>query len=341
MLAPVARSLVSLVRLRPAGTLVPERCACCGEPPTRTLAERRWLGGSVILVPYCALCHRHAAFAVTEEIAVVFATALLSVTCTLGVPLLWNPPNVASHLSLVLGVSLIPAIVFALRPRAIAQGHTASGKAAQFEPRGALLCRSHAWGAELAERNGLPARTSATLGELPSPRIVFVWGTLGLASLLVYEALFPVIHVVNASKEAFDVLVDDRRRATLRPAPSESPFGVVALRALAGHHVITARAGDGRVLGTATVDLRRGRDYLYAPASEGICFWVETSGYGRASTRTDRERLPSSPGAWEISPLIDIWFGTPPSASPDRWSSGGTVRALRRTPCPEFASVPE
>jgi hypothetical protein len=186
------------------------------------------------------------------------------------------------------------------------------------------------------------ARTSSTfLGELPSPRIAFVWGTLGLASWLVYEALFPVVHVVNASKDSFDVHVDGRRRATLRPAPSESSFGTVAVRALAGHRVLTARAADGRLVGEARVELHRGRDYLYAPASEGTCFWVETAGYGRASARARRERLPPSSGVWEISPLIDIWFGPPPSASPDRWSSGGAVRALRRTPCPEFASVPE
>lgn len=286
-------------------------------------------------MPYCAACHRHAAAAGTQDAAVALSTILATATSALGLPLLFAPPNLIVHLALALFFGSVPWSVLALWPKKVPLGHSASGKAVYFRPNGTLVCRHADWGQRLAAASGVPATRGRSLGETISPWLLATWVLSAGGSVLAYEVLFPVLHVVNATSEAFTLFVDGRARATIEPARSEGAFGTAALRLLSGRRSLAARAPGGRLLNEVSAEVSLGRDYLYAPASTGTCFWVETAGYGRTRDTTLREPLSGPSSFWVIEPRVDVWFSSLPPPSPDGRSSGGTLRAVRRAPCAE------
>lgn len=333
------RSAVTLVRIRPEDVVSPEDCACCGAAASRTQAARLWFQGRGLLVPYCAACHRHAAAAGTRDAAVALSAALATATAALGLPLLFAPPSLIVHLAFALLVGSVPWIAFALWPKKASAGHSSSGKAVYFRPNGTLVCRRAAWGERLARASGVGATRGRWLGEMVTPWLLATWTVSAAGSVLAYETLFPVVHVVNSTNAPFTVLVDGRARAKIESARSEGTFGTVALRVLAGHRSLAARDPSGRVLSDVVAEVGLGRDYLYAPASTGTCFWVETAGYGRTHDTTLREPLSSPSMFWVIEPRIDVWFSALPPRSADGRSSGGTLRAVRRAPCAEPSSA--
>ncbi|HEX6272717.1 MAG TPA: hypothetical protein VFZ53_06755, partial [Polyangiaceae bacterium] len=83
------------------------------------------------------------------------------------------------------------------------------------------------------------------------------------------------------------------------------------------------------------VTVAAGREHLFAPASEGFCFWLESTGYGRSGERrAEREPLEGPPHFWALPNELGGWFAAAPEAAvaETRWT-GGTVTVLRQAPC--------
>lgn len=329
-----ARSAVTLVRIRPEDAVVPPECACCGAEASRAQPARLWFQGRGLLVPYCTTCHRHAVAAETREAALALSTALVTATAAFGLPLLLDPLGRLAHVGGALFLGAVPWLALTAFPRRAGAGHAAAGRAAVFRPNGVLACRSRAFAERLARASGVTTTLGRGLPEAITPWLVATWMLAAAGALILYERLFPVVHVVNATSSTFTVLVDGRARGMLGPARSEGAFGVAAVRILAGRRTLAARTGDGRLLDPVQADVRPGGDYLYSPASVGTCFWVETAGYGRTRDATVREPLHAVPPFfWRIEPRADVWFSPLPPPSSDGRFSGGILRAVRRAPC--------
>jgi hypothetical protein len=132
--------------------------------------------------------------------------------------------------------------------------------------------------------------------------------------------------------------VDGRRVARVEPTSLESPSAGTELRVPSGPHELTARAPDGRVLEQALVTVVAGRPHLFAPASLGFCFWLETRSYGRgereADERVTRESLDGPPSFWTLPANLGGFFLPAPAVGGgESRLTGGTVTVLRQGPC--------
>jgi len=82
------------------------------------------------------------------------------------------------------------------------------------------------------------------------------------------------------------------------------------------------------------VRLVSGAMHFYAPASNGYCFWLEHTHYGRAkSFENDIEPLAGPSRFWVLARRVDTWFSPNPPATDDDRSTGGSLTALRQGPC--------
>jgi hypothetical protein len=89
---------------------------------------------------------------------------------------------------------------------------------------------------------------------------------------------------------------------------------------------------DG-VLVRREVTLSAGGNYLFAPASDDYCFWLETDFYGRNARPQHKQHLPAGQQFWSLPTHIDAWFGKNPDPGADRVSTGGEMTALRQDRC--------
>ena len=326
-----------LFRGLPEAAVMPRRCACCGAEPARGMRERRPLSTFAVLVPYCAECHRHASIESTRVLAVSVATALASVTLTVGLPLVLTEQSLFAYAALVVIGSVAPPIVSWLRRRAAPDGHLAAGRAAHFRLDGAFVCRSLDFANELAASSGAAVASGRTSGLAVAPWALAVVGASVLSVWPAFRFHFPVVRVVNTTGDPLTVAIDGRDRGRVPSTERESELAGIELRVAAGDRVLRAFDPAGRLVDQQTVSVEAGAVHLYAPSSGKACFRVETTGFGRSSAAgTTAEPLVGPPYFWVLPPAgIDYWFSPAPPPADDSRSTGRLVRALRQLPCAE------
>lgn len=321
--------------VEPAGIIVPHACACCGSEAARSDVARLGSGAKEIIVGYCDECRRHQGSARVRRLSGALASALVGLSCVMILPLAW-PPLPALALALVTFVgALVPVIVVVSWPSRVRAGHAADGPAVRFVEHAALMCADERWGAELARLNGATRKLAAwresrfsyamLAGPLVAPPL----------ALVALNAASPLVRVVNLTGDQLVVEVDGIRRASLVPTSVESPTAGAELRVPIGEHDFVARGLDGGVLERTRAVIESGRAHLFAPASEGHCFFLESIQYGRTAPRSaERRLLEGPPHFWSLPTDLGGWFSAPPEAltAETRWT-GGTVTVLRQAPC--------
>jgi hypothetical protein len=328
------------VRLTPERIVVPAECACCGALASRSVLEARFATKARVLVPYCGPCHVHASCGRTRALAAALSSALLALTLTAGLPLLWQPPSAVVYALLAACGASLPLAVARLRRYQPESGHTAAGGAAFWGPDGAFICRSDTWGTRLATASHVIAEaTDAREPSAPAWAAAFPIAA-AVASLFLFGAHFPRVRVLNLGAVRVTVAVDGRKIADVDPTSAESATAGLSLRLPAGEHLLTATGPDGQVVDRSTVVVESGAEHLYAPASVAYCFWVEETGYGRSrggdgSGDPTLEVLPRTRTFWSLPHTIDFWFAPAPEPENDSRSTGGLSFAVRQARCDE------
>jgi hypothetical protein len=198
---------------------------------------------------------------------------------------------------------------------------------------------------------GLPLLAAWALGSNPAgasdaalssrPRVLrggrAGWCVGPLLALALAPAVYfwhhPRLRVLNLTGEVRGLSVDGVPTATLPPTTNESPSAGLELRLPRGRRSLALTDASGRVIASVQAELESRRDHLYAPASVGHCFWLEQTGYGRASGGSVVP-LRSASQFWRIEAAVDTWFMPSPEPPPsDRRSSGGTLTSLRFARC--------
>ncbi|MEB2321861.1 MAG: hypothetical protein OZ921_05060 [Sorangiineae bacterium] len=322
----------------PAGAAAPEDCACCGAVAAESRVERAPRGERSLIVPYCTTCHRHASAVRTHTLAVTLAGALMALTVASAMPLLAENLSGAAFLALVLGASLAPPALAWSWPRRPMPPHSAAGRAVWWRGDGRLVCTAPRWAAALSEANQAELEPCEIAEPALSPWML-AGVVLGLVAAPFFQWLYhPLVRVLDLGPDRIRILVDGEPVATVESTSAESPLAGVELRLPAGRrHLQALSAVDGRVLESAEVFIRAGAEHLWAPASDGYCFWLETTGYGRAAAPgPERRALGGSTRFWVLPLRVDGWFApSPPPAAADSRSSGGALTALRQAPCAE------
>jgi hypothetical protein len=83
------------------------------------------------------------------------------------------------------------------------------------------------------------------------------------------------------------------------------------------------------------VRVEGGHPHLFAPGSEGYCFWLESAEYGRGRANEPlREPLEGTQHFWVLPPDLGGFFRpVPEQARAETRLTGGTVTVLRQAPC--------
>ncbi len=324
------------VRFSSDRAVVPTECACCGDVGSRTVREARLLDGALILVPYCGECHRHVSRSATRRIAVGLSAVLLTSAFAFGAPFVIVPRGFFWFFTLVCAGALFPLFVSWRFPQPRAGGHAVAGRAVFFRYDGALVCAVRSWGERLARESGLTS-CPVTFRERVYPAWAAAFSTVVLlATPFVYRFHFPAIRIIDVADRPLVIRVDGRIVARVEATSGESPTAGASVRVRAGRRTFTATDPEGRVRDVRAVDVHPGGAHLYAPDSDGTCFWVETTGYGRRlDVGTERASLPADTNFWELPLGVDFWFAPPPPPGTDGYSTGGIVRALRQSRCDE------
>jgi hypothetical protein len=329
-----ARRTSALVRVAGAGLILPPNCACCGEPASGSEVVRS-PAGTELFVGYCEGCLAHVGGERTRRLAAVTASFLFGFSLALALPLASEPLPAALVFGLTAGGALAPLVWLAFWPRFPERGHVAVGPAVRFVAEGELLCANDRWALDLARENDA-VRESATFRERRLGLGLFPAVVLApVLALLVRHAVSPIVRVVNLSTDTLTVEVDGRTLAKVEPTSLESPTAGVELRLATGRHELVARGPKGAVIEQASVSVVAGRPHLFAPASDGHCFWLETRGYGRDERgETEREPLSGSSHFWALPADLGGWFHpVPDQAVADERLTGGRVTVLRQGPC--------
>jgi hypothetical protein len=329
-----ARRSGSLVGIEPAGVIVPPACACCGAEAARSDVARLSSDEEVI-IGYCDDCKKHQGAARARRLSGGLASALVGLSLVLVFPLVSQPLSQLSIAGIAFAGALLPVLFVMAWPMKRREGHTAFGPAVRFVSSGELLCADERWGAELARLNGASRRLAPFREARFSPALAVGPVLAPLFALLVWNVASPIVRLVNVTGDQLVVEVDGVRRANLAPTSVESPSTGAELRVTVGEHELVARSLDGRELERARVTVERGRAHLFAPASDGTCFFLESLGYGRSGERhAERQPLEGPPHFWSLPNDLGGWFSAPPedALAETRWT-GGTVTVLRQAPC--------
>lgn len=345
---PIARLAARLVAAAPGvearvlavpphGLVLPGDCACCGGAAASSRVEIRSSDGASLVVPYCTDCQRHVSAVATRTLAVTVASCLLAGTLAATLPLLDETLGAVAYGAIVLAGALAPLFGALVWPRRRAPGHTAAGRAVWWLADGRLACTNPRWAAGLAVEAGVESRRQ-TVGE----RVFSPWMLAGLllalgAAPFLYWLYHPLVRVVDLTGARIEVRLDGRAVASVQPTSAESPAAGVELRLPAGKHLLESRDAHGHVVARAEVFIHSGAEHLYAPDARGYCFWLETTGYGRAGAQGPVIRpLAGRARFWALPLDVDTWFSpNPPPSRDDVRSSGGELTALRQAPCGE------
>jgi hypothetical protein len=316
---------------------VPGGCACCNGAASSSRVETRPADGETLIVPYCDGCQRHASRSTTRSLSSAVAGLLIGVSFSLALPLAWEgAPLWAFVLVCVLCASLpaLSASAFAPRP---APAHTAAGRAAWWTSHGELACTNPRWATELARSAGVDTRVARLREARPSAWVLAGPIVALIAAPIAHRFHHPLVRVLNLTEARIEIYVDGSRMGSVDPTSAESPAAGTELRVPSGRRTFNVLSSDGQQLEQATVSVRSGTRHLYAPASEGTCFWLERTHYGRAGMRTaERSELGGRQRFWLLPRDLDTWFApNPEPGHADRRSSGGELLALRQARCSE------
>ena len=311
--------------------VLPLGCASCrgATDQARLLTggpERREL-----FIPYCSACLARLAQGETNVVSVALASVLLSVALAFAFPALWPHASFATE--------LVVALLVAAAPLFLAIGLAKLGSGGSLAPsvlwteRGELACRDHAFAVELAEQNGLALtrRSELTLGPHRITALTLVFGLL-LASVSFFWH-HPALRVLNLSGERLWLSIDGRAPTLVEPTSGERVAAGLSLRVALGLRRLVATQRDGATVADVMAVFDARHEHLFAPASDGECFWLESTGYGKE--RHHRVvPLSSESRFWKLEAHVDTWFVAPPTpSSVDARSTGGTVTALRHAAC--------
>jgi hypothetical protein len=293
--------------------------------------------GKALIVPYCDGCQRHASASTTRALAAGLASVVVGVSLALSVPLAWESAPLAAYVAMVVGLSALPVGVLALWQRPPAPGHSASGRAAWWTANGELACTSGRWASELATASGVDGRLDFRRERLLSPWVMAGPIVVLIGAPLVHRFHNPTLRIVNLTENRLFVLVDGRNVASVEPTSAESPAAGMEVRVPSGRRTLRAVGPDGLIVEEAVVELQSGSQHLYAPGSEGHCFWLERTFYGRAQAEvSERRPLVGPVRFWMLPRKLDSVFApNPEPAVADRRSSGGELVALRQARCNE------
>jgi hypothetical protein len=194
---------------------------------------------------------------------------------------------------------------------------------------------------ELAERLSPQARAWRTLW-LPPLVYRVRWCLIPLLaaglSVLADHWHHPRLWAINLTRERLWLAVDGALLAALDPAGNDPSRAALELRLPRGERELVAFDEHHQRVASVRAVLEGGRDHVYAPGSDAFCFWLESTGYGRDASHTIRP-LYSSARFFALDTDVDAWFvAAPEPPAFDRRSSGGTLTALRQSPC---ARAPE
>jgi hypothetical protein len=315
--------------------VLPAECASCGAPPARARLERGPLLRE-LFVPYCAACDARLSRHGTLVLAASIASGLCAVALGLLGPLLW--PWAGGALLLVLSVlsgSLPLVLAYLLEPA----GFWLGIPAVWWRQNARLVCERVGFARELERLNGVSASV-----ERVWPLGHWGWAIGGimlgaLCSALAFSWHHPRLHVLNLSQQRLSLWVDGRELGELGPTGFEGAGAGLIVRVPAGPRVLEVRGPTGVRVAEVSVQLERGVEHLYAPASSGHCFWLELTGYGRQSSHRVVP-LAAADRFWALRAGVDTWFvAPPPPSSLDRRSSGGLLRSVRHARC-EDAPTP-
>jgi hypothetical protein len=291
---------------------MPPECAGCGAPAAPSPEGAR----GAARVPYCSTCRdAHARY---DAVA-------------LALPLFWPRASLGAHLAMAAIAALLPLAalgVAARYPRRV-------GAARSLWPvlGSGCVVERHELAVRLASCSQRPPRA---LRLPPFAYRVGWWSVPGLALVLAALAFawhHPRLRVLNLAGERIELFVDAAFEASIDPVRQRDADSVITLRLSRGEHWLEARDARGRTLAEARGELLGGREHLYAPGGSDECFWLEVTGYGRDETR-DVLPLAAPSRFFSIETDVDTWLSeNPEPSSGDRRSSGGTLTALRHSPC--------
>ena len=130
-----------------------------------------------------------------------------------------------------------------------------------------------------------------------------------------------------------ELFVDGHRVARVEPSSGESPLAGLELRLPAGERSLVSVDAEGKPVASARISLQAGRRHLYAPGSADICFWLETTSYGREQKRPDKVPLQGEVRFWVLPEEVNDWFMPSPPAPEGARATGGSTTVLRQAPC--------
>lgn len=352
---------------------LPANCANCAEPAgaSARLNPPWGVRQRALLVPYCARCARRLEQHRTRNAVAVGAAFCLGLVAALGLPLVPAPWTLFSYGATVTAVAALPAVVaWFLAARRVPEPGQTSAEVALWWDKGTLRGTNAAWMAELAAQNRQPqpsanpptdgvsagsqprpsddptAREAAPLRSL-SPRTAsrpFGWQglvfpfTFAALSPGLFQWLFPTLVVLNLSPAEFELVIDGASRGVVGVTSLESTQAATRLSLGAGTHALEARPrGESADAPPTTyrvdVAIEAGEEYLFAPGSDGYCFWLERTAYGSAAGKSRRQTLGGKDGFFRLPAAIDTWFAANPEPNADRVSTGGEMVALRQSRC--------
>ena len=321
------------VELPASGALIPSGCACCGEPAAKTVVARA-PNGEGLIVGYCEECRGHVGREATRKLAGAVASGLVGGGLALTLPFAPYPLPMTALAGVVFVAALVPELVVFAWPRRPAPGHTADGAAVHFVKNGVLLCANDRFAKELARANGVPYERARFRERRLVPGSFIIPPLSVLAALVTLLMSSPVVRIVNLGPERLFIDVDGRRVATVDPTSVEAPTAGIEVRITAGPHELVARSPE-REVSREEVTVRSGHAHLFAPASQGYCFWLETAEYGRTRAgAVTREPLDTSDDFWVLPRELGGWFRPAPAQSvAEARLTGGVVTVLRQAPC--------
>jgi hypothetical protein len=288
-----------------------------------------------VVVRYCDACFRHVSAPQTRIMAVCIASVGLGLTVVMTFPFFRVPLGSGWVLALALALAVLPVVLALAWYRPVKGVHSTTGQAVWWQGEADLACASERRAKLVARENGLEHTSNPVVRSRWSG-----WFLLGPALVLLCLPAAHLVHtsslrVINLTASRFIVLLDHRKLATVEPTSTESPMAGEELRLPAGPHHLAAVTLDGQMLEQQDVLVRSGREHLYAPGDRERCFWLETTHYGRQSSKaSERRELGGESRFWAIPERIDTWFAPNPTPlAEDRRSTGGSLTALRQGRC--------
>jgi hypothetical protein len=316
----------------------PSECATCGaalkrEDGALNDPSSRASGISDAGHPaYCSTCLDTHARQAARALSLAAVAVLTAVATALAFPLLEPRASLAGHLLSAAALALLP-----LAGLGSARSLGAWGSAPRVHGLGPL--------GTCVERRALIGHLRAGRWRaLWLPPIVYRIGWLLIPALavglsvLAHDWHHPRLWVINLTRERLWLAVDGVLSAALDPAGNDPARAALELRLPRGERELEAFDEHHQRVASVRAVLQGGREHVYAPASVAFCFWLESTGYGRDATRSIRP-LTSDARFFALTTDVDSWFVASPEPPVfDRRSSGGTLTALRQSPC---ARAPE